>query len=98
MKSITRLKVRFWAPLPSRISHFSEKNKSLISLVLNFLREKKPDQNDKFDLKEQLINNVYIFKENFKTTLRILSKFHKKIFENFWQNSSRWPMEQLFKH
>lgn len=44
-----------------------------VDQVLKVLKNKGKSQAQDFDLKEQLYNNIYIFKENFKTTLKILS-------------------------
>ena len=45
---------------------------SIPDSVLNFLKGKRKGTDEDFDLKEQLFNNIYIFKENFKNTLSIL--------------------------
>lgn len=44
--------------------------------VLNFLKSKRKNTNEDFDLKELLFNNIYMFKENFKTTLTILGMLY----------------------
>jgi hypothetical protein len=57
-----------------------------VDQVLKVLKNKGKSQAQDFDLKEQLYNNIYIFKENFKTTLKILSRFSIILVDDLWNN------------